>query len=166
MPLGTPARPMPIPEVIRDFLGDLLGKPVSVTKRKPIDFAASGPESGDVFVTGRYLDDGGQLVGACISDLPLASSVGAALAMISADVAKESVKAGVLSESLRDNLYEVLNIMSGLLNGPSVRHLRLADVVDGVPEDVVELIKAAPGRKHYDVTILGYSGGRLGLIGA
>jgi hypothetical protein len=157
---------MPIPEVIRDFMGDLLGKAVSVAKRKPVDFVAVDPAADDVFVTGRYLDDTGRLAGACVSDLALATSVGAALAMISPEVAKESVKAGALNESLRENYYEVLNIMSALLNGPSVRHLKLDDVVDGVPQDVADLIAVASGLKYYDVTIVGYTGGRLGLIGS
>jgi hypothetical protein len=166
MPLGTPTRPMPIPEVIRDFFGDLLGKAVAVSRRSPILFESVDSDSDDVFATGRYVDDAGQLVGACIADLPLAASVGAALAMISPEVAKESVTAGLLSPTLRDNYYEVLNIMSAMLNGPSVSHLKLSDLVDGVPQDVVDLVTIARGRKYYDITILGYSGGRLVLIGA
>jgi hypothetical protein len=166
MPLGTPARPMPIPEVVRDYLADLLGKPVAVSRRSPITFDSADPEVDDVFATGRYVDDSDQLVGACIADLPLAASIGAALAMISAEVAKEAVAAGLLTPSLRDNYYEVLNIMSAMLNGPSVSHLRLSDLVDGVPQDVVNLVETARGCKYYDITIVGYTGGRLTLIGA
>lgn len=162
MPLGTPARRMPIPEDVRDFLGDLLGKPVSVTKCSAIDFG----EEPERFVTGLYVNDKNQLIGACISDIPLAATTGAALAMMPAAVAKEAVDAGKLEEGLRDNYYEVVNILSRLLNGPSVPHLRLTEVVDGVPEDVLQLAEKAKGRKHYDVTVVGYSGGKLGLIGS
>jgi hypothetical protein len=39
---------MPIPEDVRDFLGDLLGKPVSVTKTGELDYK----EEPEQFVTG------------------------------------------------------------------------------------------------------------------
>ena len=162
MPLGTPARRMPIPEDVRDFLGDLLGKPVSVTKANKVDFS----KEPDKFVTGLYVDDKDRLIGACITDISLAATTGAALAMMPAAVAKEAVEAGKLEEGLRDNFYEVVNIMSRLLNGPSVPHLRLTDLVDGVPQDVLDLVEKAKGRKHYDVTVVGYAGGGMGLVGA
>lgn len=154
---------MPIPEEVRDFLGDLLGKPVSVSKASSkIDFT----EEADGYVTGLYVDDKNHLIGACISDISLAATAGAALAMMPASVAKEAVDAGKLEEGLRDNFYEVVNILSRLLNGPSVPHLRLTELVDGVPDDVAQLIEKAKGRKNYDVTVVGYAGGRMGLVGA
>jgi hypothetical protein len=152
---------MPIPEDVRDFLGDLLGKPVSVSKASKVDHGDE-PEQ---FVTGLYVDDHDRLIGACISDIPLAATTGAALAMMPASVAKEAVDSGKLEEGLRDNYYEVVNILSRLLNGPSVPHLRLTELVDGVPEDVIKLIERAKGQKHYDVTVVGYAGGKMSLIG-
>ena len=162
MPLGTPARRMPIPEDVRDFLGDLLGKPVSVTKASQIDFNDE-PEQ---YVTGLYVDDHDRLIGAFIADIPLAATTGAALAMMPAAVAKEAADKGKLEEGLRDNFYEIVNILSRLLNGPSVPHLRLTELVDGVPGDVLQLIEKAKGRKQYDVTVVGYAGGKMSLIGA
>ena len=44
-------------------------------------------------------------------------------------------------------------------------HLRLTEMVDGIPDEVIELSKRAAGNKRYDVTIVGYEGGTLGLIG-
>ena len=163
MPLGTPARRMPIPEDVRDFLGDLLGKPVSVSKRPVADLSEVEPE--EKWLTGLFVNDKNALIGACIADLTLAANAGAALAMISEQVAKEAVTAGELGENLRDNFYEIVNIVSALLNGPSVPHLRLTEVVDGIPDEVVELSKRAAGNKRYDITIVGYEGGVLGLIG-
>jgi len=163
MPLGTPARRMPIPEDVRDFLGDLLGKPVSVSKRPVADLSEVEPE--EKWVTGLFVNDKNALIGACVADLKLAANAGAALAMISDQVAKEAVAAGELGENLRDNFYEIVNIVSALLNGPSVPHLRLTEMVDGIPDEVVELSKRAAGNKRYDITIVGYEGGVLGLIG-
>lgn len=163
MPLGTPTRRMPIPEDVRDFFGDLLGRSVSVAKRPVTDLSQLDPD--EKWVTGLYVSQKDALIGACVADLQLAANAGAALAMISPQVAKEAVAAGELGENLRDNFYEVVNILSALLNGPSVPHLRLTELVDGIPDDVVALSKRAGGNKHYDVTIVGYAGGTLALIG-
>jgi len=154
---------MPIPEDVRDFLGDLLGKPVSVSKRPVADLSEVEPE--EKWVTGLFVNDKNALIGACVAELKLAANAGAALAMISDQVAKEAVAAGELGENLRDNFYEIVNIVSALLNGPSVPHLRLTEMVDGIPDEVVELSKRAAGNKRYDITIVGYEGGVLGLIG-
>ena len=161
MPLGTPARRMPIPEDIRDFLSDLLGKPVAVSKGQKLSF-----DDPTRFVTGVYIEDDGTLGGACIADLSLAASAGAALAMMPTVVAKESVDAGELSEGLRDNFYEVANILSRLLNGPSVPHLRISELAAGVPDQVMELSGKAAGLKHYNVTIVDYAGGSMSLLAA
>ena len=161
MPLGTPARRMPIPEDIRDFLSDLLGKPVAVSKGQKLSF-----DDPTRFVTGIYIEDDGTLGGACIADLSLAASAGAALAMMPTVVAKESVDAGELSEGLRDNFYEVANILSRLLNGPSVPHLRISELAAGVPDQVMELSGKAAGLKHYNVTIVDYAGGSMSLLAA
>ena len=162
MPLGTPARRMPIPEDVRDFLADLLGKPVAVSKGQKVSLENDPAR----FVTGVYVEDDGSLGGACIADLSLAASAGAALAMMPTVVAKESVDAGQLSEGLRDNFYEVANILSQLLNGPSVPHLRISDLTPGVPDHVMTLSTVAAGKKHYDVTIVDYAGGSITLLAA
>lgn len=164
MALGTPARRMPIPEDVRDFLGDLLGKAVSVSK-KPVSDLAEIDLTDEKWVTGLYVNKKDLLIGACIAELTLAANAGAALAMISHQVAKEAVESGELGENLRDNFYEVVDIVSALLNGPSVPHLRLTELVDGIPDEVIELSRHANGNKRYDVTIVGYQGGTLGLIG-
>ena len=161
MPLGTPARRMPIPEDVRDFLGDLLGKPVSVSKRPVKDFDLEE----QAYATGLYVNDKGALIGACVADIKLAANTGAALALMPDVVAKEAVAAGKLEDGLRDNYYEVVNIVSAMLNGPSLPHLRLTELVDGIPDEVIALSKNAAGHKHYDVTIVGYEGGMLALIG-
>jgi len=160
MPLGTPARRMPIPEDVRDVFGDLLGKPVSASKTAPIEFR----EDPSGFVTGIYIEDDGTVGGACIADLPLAASAGAALALMPSTVAEEAIDAGELSDGLNENFFEVANIISQLLNGPSVPHLRIRELVAGVPADVTRLATTARGQKHYDVTIVGYPGGKVSLL--
>jgi hypothetical protein len=162
MPLGTPLRRMPLPEDVGDLLADLIGKPTAVSKARAFDFT----EEPERWLTARYVDDEGVLIGACLCDLPFAATSATALALIPAVVAKEAIEAGSLEPGLRENVYEVVNIMSKLLNGPSVPHLRLTEFVDGIPDDARRLVERAPGRKHYDVTVVGYPNGRIALIGS
>jgi hypothetical protein len=163
MTLSHPGRRLPIPEDIRDFLADLLGVAVAVDKRS-VQIGALLPDDRR-WISGRYIDDHGYLIGACIADLPLAASAGAALAMIPAIAAADGVTAGRLEGPLRDNFHEVVSVVSAMLNIIGAPHLRLADVVDGVPPDVVELMERASAHKQYDVTIVGQAGGTLALVG-
>ena len=158
MPLATPTRRMPAPESVRDFFGDLLGKGVSADKRAELDL-----DEEHVWMSGVFVEDDGAVGGACIADLELASYAGAALAMIPKPVAEESIAAGALAEGLDENFYEVANILTALLNGPSVPHLKIRDLTVGVPDEVRDLVVRAAGRRSFDVTITDYGTGRLAL---
>ena len=161
MALGTPGRRLPVPEEVSGLLGDLLGKPVSVTKSAQVDLTDEETH----YVTGRYRDDRDRLLCACIADVSLAATAGAALALIPREAVTDAVKAGALGDSLRENFHEVVNILSKFLNGPTVPHVRLSDLVEGVPDDASKLLTAATRRRDYDVTVVGYPGGHLTLLG-
>ncbi len=160
MELVSPARRMPIPEDVRDLLRDLLDRPAAVTRRRVEAFDTERR----IYVTGRYISDRDQLIGACVLELRLAAAVGAALSMMSAGVVREAERAERIDGALRENVHEIINIASALLNGALLPHLRLSEVVDGVPADVIELAGRGTGHKHYDVTIEGYDGGSMALI--
>lgn len=159
MPLATPTRRMPAPESVRDFLGDLLGKGVSVDKRAEIEL----DDDEVVWFSGIFVEDDGSVGGACIADLQLASYTGAALAMIPKPVAEDAIKAGELAEGLFDNYHEVANIMTALLNGASVPHLKIRELVPGIPDEIRDLVIRAAGRRSFDLTITDYGSGRLAL---
>lgn len=161
MPLATPTRRMPAPEAVRDFFGDLLGKGVSADKRAEIDL--EDEDSEHVWLSGVFVEDDGTVGGACIADLPLASYAGAALAMVPKPVADESIQQGELAEGLAENFHEVANILTALLNGPSVPHLKIRDLTPGVPDDVRDLVIKAAGRRSYNLTITDYGQGTLAL---
>ena len=84
--------------------------------------------------------------------------------MIPKPVAEESIKAGELSETLRENTSEVANIASALLNSPVFPHLRMRDFVDGIPDDVRDLIVKANGRKDLTLSVEDYGSGSLVLL--
>lgn len=161
MPLGTPLRRMPIPEDVGDFMTKLLGASSSASKVRKAQF-----EEDATYFSAYYVEDDDRLGGACIVDLPLAATLGTSLAMMPAVLAKEIIAKGELVDDVRDNFYEVANIVTRLLNSPSVPHLRITEVVDGVPADLVDFVEAAPGNRCFDLTVLGYPGGRMWLLAA
>ena len=74
---------------------------------------------------------------------------------------REAERAKRIDGALRENVHEIVNVMSALLNGALLAHLRLSEVVDGVPADVIELAGRGTGHKHDDVTIDGYGDGAM-----
>jgi hypothetical protein len=161
MALGTPGRRLPIPEDLSSFLTELLGQPIAVSKSNEIELSSEEHQ----FVTGRYVDDKNRLLCACVADVALAATAGAALALIPRATADEAILAGELDENLSDNYHEVVNILSKFLNGPTVPHVRLTELVAGVPDDLGVLLKGTTRRRDYDVTVVGYPGGHLTLLG-
>lgn len=159
MPLATPTRRMPTPEAVSDFLGDLVGKPIAADKRAEIDL----DDADRRWWSALFVEDDGAVGGACVADLALCSYAGAALAMIPKPVADESIAGGELSETLHENFHEVANILTALLNGPSVPHLKIHELVPGVPDVVRDLVLRAAGRRAFDVRITDYGSGIIAL---
>ena len=162
MPLGTPARRMPIPEEVSDFLADLLGASIAAEK---VSKSQKLPDAEDC-VTAIYVEDDGRLGGACVADLSFAASAGAALAMMPKAIVEEATRKGELIESLHENYYEVVNILTALLAGPSVPHLRLDRLEVGIPDEVQQMYDEAAGKRQYAVSIIGYPGGKMALMAA
>jgi hypothetical protein len=132
------------------MLRDLLGKQVVVKRVSPT-----------ISVTthiARYVDDAGGPSALCACDITLASSMGAALALIPSRVAVEAARRGELSPEMLDNLHEVLNVASALFLGA---HVHLAEVVVVRRPDV-----SAGWRSRLDleVGVAGYDGGHLALM--
>ncbi|MFK7918246.1 MAG: hypothetical protein AB8G14_09230 [Ilumatobacter sp.] len=150
---------MPDVTDVQEFLSDLLGKTIDVEPSEPLDLN----DEEMVTLCGLFVEPSGDLGGLCVADLSWASYSGAGLAMIPAPMAEESIAAGVLADDLRENYYEVANILTGLLNGPSVAHLKLTELVDGVPSDARDLIIKAAGRRSFRCSLPGYGEGALAL---
>jgi hypothetical protein len=179
--------PLPIQESVRDFLADLLGRGVAVDKCAPMLLGlepapsadAAEPDAPEVVdapedpgpqTLAVYSTDDGAPVAAAVCDLALGAATGAALAMVPAVMLKEEVaRSGEMPENLAENLHEVLNIFSSLLNSPSTPHLVLAETLTLPTElapDVAELLTDPERRRDFVVVIDGYGEGRLTVLAA
>lgn len=156
--------PLPIQEAVRDLLRDLVGTGAAVDKTTPLVFDEEDNVRG---VIAEYIDDDDVLMALCLADHPFVCYCGAALSMIPAAAAKESVRRNELPENLLDNYSEVVNIMARLLNSPTTAHLRLGrvHVVPGeLPEEVSKAMAAPSMRRDFAATITGYGSGNVSLL--
>lgn len=152
------AIPLPIQEAVRDFLSDLLGRGVACDKASPDSWPDAAP-------VGAYRSDDGVLLAGCVATVPLAAACGAALAMLPATALDEVVEDGPLPEHLAENWFEVVNVLSGLLNSNSSPHLVLGTVTPlASGGEVAELVASSGRSRAFHVTIDGYGDGLLGFV--
>lgn len=173
--------PLPIQEAVRDFLADLLGRGVAVDKCAPIPLALDSTTDGD----GAEVDDApeppgpqtlavfstdeGVPVAAAVCDLSLGAATGAALAMVPAVMLEEVARTGEMPDNLAENLHEVLNIFSSLLNSASTPHLVMAETLalpTELPREVSAVLTEPERRRDFVVAIDGYGEGRLTVLAA
>jgi hypothetical protein len=156
---------IPAAKAVKDLLESLLGRTVEVS---PGDPARTG-EVTPAFVA-SYVDNALRLTAVAGFDLPLAAYVGAAIGLVPLGGARACIQDGELSPMLAENVGEVCNVLTTLLNHDGARHTRLYAVHQPgqpAPNDVAGRLVAPGSRLDLAVTVAGYGAGRfwLSLVG-
>ena len=153
---------LPNPKEIRDLLTDLLGREVTLSPSAPL-----APTPRTPCTIGVYVDDGLQVTAVVSFDLALSAHAGAAIGLVPVAGAEAAIEEGTLNDTLRDNVYEVLNIGASLFNPEGATHLRLYDVHHAgapVPGDVLVKAVTLGRREDLAVQVAGYGSGRLSYV--
>ncbi|MDP3890237.1 hypothetical protein [Nocardioides sp.] len=153
---------LPAVKELRDLLGDLLGRDVSMSPSAPL-----APSPGNTATIGVYVDDSLQVRALVALDLALSAHAAAAIGLVPVSEAESAIAERTLDETLRDNLGEVLNIAASLFNVPDAPHVKLYAVHhagDPVPHDIHARALTLGRREDLAVTMVGYGGGRLAVI--
>lgn len=153
---------LPSPKHVRDLLADLLGREVTVGTGTPVASTRARPAAIAVFV-----DDKMRTLAVSLLDLPLCGATGGALGLLPVAGVNEMVEAKDLSETLLENLYEVVNILSVLFNVPGAPHAKLHKLYapgEPLPPDVRAYACALGFRIDLDVAVAGYGNGRLSIV--
>ncbi|GAA1957761.1 hypothetical protein GCM10009798_16510 [Nocardioides panacihumi] len=153
---------LPLPKQIKDLLEGLLGRDVTLTPSAPFAPGPNAPASIAV-----YVDDSLRITSLVACDLKLSSYAGAALGLVPPGGAEAAVEAGGLTDTLAENLYEVLNIAASMFNAPGAEHLRLHELHPaGAPMPPMVRAQALTLGRREDVTleIAGYGAGRLSIV--
>jgi hypothetical protein len=153
---------LPVPKEIRDLLTELLDREVTLSPSAPL-----APTPKNPCTVGVYVDDRLQVTALVAFDLPLSAHAGAAIGLVPVAGAEAAIEEGVLNDTLRENVYEVLNIAASLFNVEGADHLRLYDVHHiGVPlpGDVLGKALTLGRREDLAVEVAGYGPGRLSVV--
>lgn len=153
---------LPVPKEIRDLLTELLDRNVQVSPSAPL-----APTPNNPCTVGVYVDDSLQVTAMVAFDLPLSAHAGASIGLVPAAGAQAAVDEGTLNDTLRDNVYEVLNIAASLFNADGATHVRLYDVHhigNPLPGDIMVKALTLGRREDLAVEVAGYGTGRLGVV--
>jgi hypothetical protein len=143
------------------MLEDLLGRDVTVNLTDPA--LASDVKGMTIAV---YTDQSLRLAAVLGLDLPLAANAGAALGLLPPGAAEDSVEERSLAPNLAENVKELCNIFTALLNREDAPHLRLYQFIapgENVPGDVASQLVALGQRLDLQVEVARYGTGRLTL---
>lgn len=152
---------IPASLAVRNLLEDLLGREVTVTPADPV-VAKDLPGT----VVAVYVGDHLKLAAVLGLDLSLAAYAGAALGLLPAGGAEDAIEEKNLPPALAENVRELCNILTSLLNREGAPHVKLDRVLlpgEPVPNDAAAHLLAIGRRLDLGVQVARYGGGRLSL---
>lgn len=153
---------LPQPKQLRDLLGELLGREVALEPAAP--FAPSPDTPASVAV---YVDDSLRICALIACDLTFSAHAGAAIGLVPVGGAEAAIEDGKLTDTLAENLYEVLNIAASVFNVAGADHLKLHALHPaGPPLDPMVRIQTLTLGRREDLTvdINGYGSGALSVV--
>ncbi|MDQ1519341.1 MAG: hypothetical protein QOI55_414 [Actinomycetota bacterium] len=153
--------PMPAADRLRDVLGDLLGRKVSVAPARAVELGSETAAVADYHV------DSGAVGVLCVADLRLTNALGAALTMVPPRTVDDAVASQSIDQPTIDNFREVVNIMTSLFNTADTPHLKFNDVhrlPSGLPPEAAMLLDGPKGRRDFDVTVDEYGSGTMSVF--
>ena len=156
-------RAMPTAQEIAKLLSDLLDREVT-TKTLPPAALGNGPA-----LLASYGEAGGEVVALLVCDVAAAASLGAALSMLPAGRAEESVRAGALDEFVMENFREICNVVTRLVNRPvapgmPLQTVTLREVDIRTAGDIAALTAQFRARIDVEVNVPGYQIGSMSLL--
>jgi len=156
----TEQTPLPSRHAVRTLIEGLVGRDVEV---RDGDVIASKPSN----VVAAYVTDKLQVAVVIVADIECAARLGGALGMLPRGGVDDAIKELDLSGLLRDNAYEVLNVLSAVFNVGEAPHVRLYEMygpMGGVPSDVLALSQLFGSRMDLELSIAGYGEGHLSIV--
>ncbi|MET0423579.1 MAG: hypothetical protein ABW046_06885 [Actinoplanes sp.] len=150
---GTPA--------VRNLFEDLLGREVIVGPGDPL--------SADEIATATvaiFTDTNQQIYGVLGMDLSLSANAGAALGLLPAGAAEDCIDEKKLFPNLAENVFELCNVLTSLLNREGGPHIKMYQVIypgDPVPADARAHLLALGRRVDLAIEVNRYGKGKFSL---
>ena len=160
MSTAIDSSPLPGRAAVRSLVEDLVGRPVELGDADPVPNRPSN-------VVAVYVTDQLTMTAVVVVDLPGAARIGGALGMLPRGGVDDAIDEGDLSGMLRDNTYEVLNVLSATFNVPGAPHVRLYEMYGpnaSLPSDVATLATVLGNRLDVVLTIAGYGDAHVSVV--
>jgi hypothetical protein len=146
---------------VRTLFEDLLGRDCTVGPGEPL--SADDLPTATVAI---YTDNAQQIYGVLGMQLCLAANVGAALGLLPPGAAEDSIDEKALFPNLAENVFELCNVLTSLLNREGAPHVRLHQVIYpgmALPNDARAHLLALGRRLDLSIEVSRYGKGRLSL---
>ena len=152
--------PLPSRHAVRSLIGDLIGRDIDLQDGSPVPARTTNLVA--VYVTDRLATSAVVVVG-----LEGAARLGGALGMVPRAGVEDAIGARQLSPLLRDNCYEVMNVLATAFNVPNAPHVRLYELYGPdaiVPGDVAGLVGLAGSRMDVTLRVAGYGDVAMSIV--
>lgn len=152
--------PLPSRHAVRSLIEDLVGRGVDLADGDALPSKTTN-------VVAVYVNDKVNLSAVIAIDLECAARLGGALGMLPLGGVADAIEERELFPLMRDNCYEVLNVLAAVFNIPGAPHVRLYEMYgpnQAVPADVATIVGAAGGRMDVVLNISGYGVGTMSII--
>ena len=153
-------RELPVPKEVKDLFDELLGRPVTIAPADPMKAADLHEKP----LTCVYVDDRKTLGAVIAMDLKLSAYAGAAIGLIPASGAEACIEEKELSTMVAENVAEVCNILSSLLNREGQSRLKVHQTYlpgQMPPADAAGYLLALGRRLDLTVDVQGYGSGTI-----
>ncbi|MCP4676468.1 MAG: hypothetical protein GY854_13330 [Deltaproteobacteria bacterium] len=142
-----------------DLLTNLVGEEVQVKQVDvPLEFSQAASVS-------SFVSDEKEVLTLCVMDFAAMNWLGAALAMIPKATVEGDVRAKKLSDEVKENVGEIVNISSSMFNKPDGPHHRFDQLyipAEGAfPDEVQTVIENPADRVDFEIEVPGYGTGRV-----
>lgn len=152
---------LPGPQAVRNLFEDLLGREVTVSPGSPLTADEIATSTVAIFT-----DSSQNIYGVLGMDLTLAANAGAALGLLPAGAAEDSIDEKKLFPNLAENVFELCNVLTSLLNREGGPHIKMYQVVypgDPLPADARAHLMALGRRIDLVVEVNRYGKGKFSL---
>lgn len=161
--IGFPTQAhLPVAKEVKDLFAELFDREITLAPTVPV---TPGPKVPATVAT--YVDDLLQITAVVCCDLPLSARAGAAIGLIPKSDANAAIIDGRLTQTLAENLHEVLNIISSLFNVDGATHVRLHTMHPAgspMPRHVQAQALTLGRREDVALGIRGYGPGRISIV--
>ena len=156
----TEQSPLPTRQAVRSLIEGLVGRDVDLKDGAPVPARSTN-------VVAVYVTDKLAVSAIAVVDLEGAARFGGALAMLPRGGVEDAIDERDLTGMLKENCYEVLNVLSALFNVPGAPHVRLYEMYGpnaSLPTDVATLAATQGSRMDLSLGIAGYGDAALSIV--